>query len=192
MARAGGMLGGVSDEFDRADGPYDIATERGKGWFCADCGTPLFFDARGGRRYPFCPACGYVRYRNPAVGVAVVIRDDAGRVLLGRRATGDYAGLWCIPCGYVEWDEDVREAAIRETLEETGLVVQALGVVAVHSNFHNRDRQTVGIWFEGRVTGGEMAPADGELTELRFCDPSAPPPLAFPTDALVLAQLTRG
>ena len=168
-----------------------MATVRGRGWFCPDCGTPLFFDARGGRRNPFCPACGYVRYRNPAVGVAVVIRDDAGGVLLGRRASGDYAGLWCIPCGYVEWDEEVREAAERECLEETGLHVEALGVLAVHSNFHRRDSQTVGVWFEGRVLDGTPYPADGELTELAFCDPGAPPPLAFPTDGLVLEQLAN-
>ena len=62
-------------------------------------------------------------------------------------------------------------------------------VVAVHSNFHNPKQHTVGIWFAGTATGGVLRPVDGELTELAFADPAAPPPLAFPTDALVLAQL---
>ena len=165
-------------------------TAQPKGRFCPDCGGALFFDYRGGERKPFCPACGFVRYRNPAVGVAAVVRDAGGRVLLGRRAGGDYAGHWCIPCGHVEWDEEIRAAAVRECAEETGLDVLLGEVVAVHSNFHSRDKQTVGVWFAATVTGGELRPADGELTELGWFEPGQPPhPLAFPTDALVLDQL---
>lgn len=161
-----------------------------KGRFCPDCGGALFFDYRGSERRPFCPACGFIRYRNPAVGVAVVLRDEGGRILLGRRATGDYAGRWCIPCGYVEWDEDVRASAIREFAEETGLTVTLGRVAAVHSNFHNREKQTVGIWFEAVSFAGALHPVDGELSELGWFDPAEPPqPLAFPTDALVLNQL---
>ena len=39
------------------------------------------------------------------------------------------------------------------------------------------------------VVGGELHPADGEFTEVGYFDPATPPPLAFPTDALVLANL---
>lgn len=137
-----------------------------------------------------CPTCGRDEARFPTVGVAVVLQDSARRVLMGRRAHGAYAGLWCIPCGRLEWGEDVHDAARREFLEETGLQVELAGVVAVHSNFHNFDRQTVGIWFRGTNPIGEPHPADGELTELGWFDPASPPlDLAFPTDALVLAQL---
>ncbi len=136
-----------------------------------------------------CPTCGRDEARFPTVGVAVVLQDGDGRVLMGRRAHGDQAGLWCIPCGRLEWDEDIREAAAREFLEETGLQVELSGVIAVHSNFHNPNRQTVGIWFRGANPRGEPHPADGELTELAWFHPASPPPLAFPTDALVLHQL---
>lgn len=159
--------------------------------FCPNCGGPLRVQLRGGRERPACDACGFVQYRNPVVGVAVVVRDEHGRVLMGRRAEGPATGQWCIPCGYVEWGEDVRDAARREFEEETGLRVGIGPVVAVHSNFHNPNLLTVGIWFEGRVLDGDLHPADGEFSELRFVDPLAPPPLAFPTDGLVLAQLAR-
>jgi ADP-ribose pyrophosphatase YjhB (NUDIX family) len=121
--------------------------------------------------------------------VAIVVRDLEGRVLMGRRAYGTWAGLWCIPCGAVEWDEHVRGAAEREFLEETGLEVRTGQVIAVHSNFHQPERHSVGIWFAGEVVGGELGPGDGELTETAYFDPASPPELAFPTDALVLAQL---
>lgn len=127
--------------------------------------------------------------RYPTIGVAVIIRDESGRVLMGRRGHGRYAALWCIPCGRLEWDEDVRDGAIREFLEETGLEVRITGIAAVHSNFHDRDRQTVGIWFEGEILRGDPHPADGEFSELAWFEPASPPDLAFPTDALVLAEL---
>ena len=93
------------------------------------------------------------------------------------------------PCGRLEWDEDVRDGAVREFLEETGLDVRITGIAAVHSNFHDRERQTVGIWFNGEAIGGHLHPADGEFTELGWFEPGAPPELAFPTDGLVLGEL---
>jgi hypothetical protein len=47
----------------------------------------------------------------------------------------------------------------------------------------------VGVWFEGLSPSGVLRPADGELTGLCYFDPATPPPLAFPTDAIVLEQL---
>lgn len=165
--------------------------QRPKGQFCPDCGGALFFDYRGGERPPACPVCGYERLQYPTVGVAAVVRDEHGRILMGRRAQGEYAGLWCIPCGRLEWGEDVRAGALRELLEETGLLAECGPVLAVHSNFHRPESLTVGIWFEALVTGGTLHPVDGELSEVAYFDPAEPPPLAFPTDALVLAQLAR-
>ncbi len=185
--------------------------------FCPRCGTAL--DLASHPR-PTCPSCGYVQYRNPVVGVAAVILEPdlgrlgppdahpsslqlpdldpqfahsrAPRVLLGLRAPRvSRAGLWCLPCGYVEYDEDVRDALAREIREETGLVVEAAEVFAVHSNFHDPDRQTVGIWFRVRVSGGSLSPGD-DLIDLRFVSPGDPGvPLAFPTDGFVLTKLAE-
>ena len=157
--------------------------------YCPECGISLVTDP--GANPPRCPTCGYFRRRLPTVGVAMVVRDDTGRILLGRRAHGPEANLWCIPCGRLEWDEDVRHAAERELLEETGLTARAGNIVAVHSNFHDWERQTVGTWFAAEDISGTPHCADGELVEVAYFDPAKPPELAFPTDALVLAQLAE-
>ena len=151
--------------------------------FCPYCGTPLEPFHDGERVRKRCPNCGWVHYRNPTVGVAVVLLED-GEILLGLRRDGG----WCIPCGHLEWDETVEEAARREFAEETGIVVELEGVVAVHSNFHDPKHHTVGVWYRGKRVGGALR-AGGDLLEARFFPLAACSPLKFPTDRLVVAQL---
>jgi 8-oxo-dGTP diphosphatase len=159
--------------------------------FCPCCGGLLTPEVRDGQARLSCRECREILYINPAVGVAVVVRRGQA-ILWGRRKAGIYAGHWCIPCGYVEWGEEVRAAAIREFQEETGLIVELGQVLAVHSNFHDKERLTVGIWFAGQVVGGTLRPAD-DLDQVDFFPLSGPPrPLAFPTDKLVLAELRAG
>ncbi len=65
--------------------------------------------------------------QQPRLGVAVLVFDGLGRLLLGRRAKDPNRGKWVIPGGKVEWGESWRTTAVREIAEETGLSIR-LGV----------------------------------------------------------------
>ena len=91
------------------------------GWrFCPRCRAELtHLESR-----VECPACGFVRYANPVPAVAALIVDDAGRLLLGRRAFEPDVGLWDTIGGFLDENEDAVAALHREVLEETGLDVE--------------------------------------------------------------------
>jgi ADP-ribose pyrophosphatase YjhB (NUDIX family) len=164
----------------------------GHDWsWCPRCRAALVIARHGATSRPHCAACGFTFFANPGVGAACVIRDGVGRVLLVQRGPLQFgAGRWCFPCGFVEWGEDVREAARREALEEAGIAVVVGDPVQVASNFHEPEKPTVGIWFEARMIDPTADPVAGDdAVGVRWFDPSAPPPLAFPTDAALLARL---
>lgn len=130
-----------------------------------------------------CPRCGYVHFRDPGVGAAVVLEDGEGRVLLVKRGSGaTKPGLWCVPCGFVDYGEEIRAAAAREVEEETGLDVEVGEPIFVASNFHDPEKLTVGIWFNGVVRGG-VAEAGDDAVEVGWFRPDDLPVLAFETDA---------
>lgn len=160
--------------------------------YCPMCSAELETRHMDGHRRMACGSCGFVHYRNPGVGAAVVIRDEEGRLLMVRRgAEASRSGLWAIPAGFVDYGEDVRDAAVRELHEETGLVAELGGVLHVSSNFHDPEKLTVGIWFSGTVVGGTLQPGD-DVDDARFFALDELPPLAFDTDVELLCILGAG
>lgn len=159
--------------------------------FCPGCGVRLRVTSFYDNRIIRCPECRFSLTRRPVVGVGVIVLDG-NRIVLGRRniqGGQSYQGHWCIPCGYLEWGEEVRAAAAREFLEETGLKVDVTDVYAVHSNFHNPYDLTVGIWFKADVVGGELRASDDLDIVDYFPLDDLPEPMAFPSDLIVIAQL---
>ncbi|KAM3566036.1 hypothetical protein ARSEF4850_001006 [Beauveria asiatica] len=65
---------------------------------------------------------------NPRVGVAAVIVNNRGQVLLGKRKGSHGAGTWQFPGGHLEHGEGLLECAVREADEETGLSLQGIKI----------------------------------------------------------------
>lgn len=157
-------------------------------FYCPKCGGRLHYRQQVEQLRLTCAACSYVFYENPIVGVAAIVINEHNHLLLGRRKGGTYRDLWCIPCGYLEYHEDVYSGIKREFVEETNLEIEIRKVFTVQSNFHDPNCHTVGIWFLAEVSGGIMMPGD-DLAELAYFPLESIPPLAFPTDQVVIELL---
>jgi signal transduction histidine kinase/ADP-ribose pyrophosphatase YjhB (NUDIX family) len=166
--------------------------------FCSACGLELPIPIDGQTPIEQCSRCQHpVRHRPAVGGAAILVRTGAEgpEVLLVRR--GPLArwgpGRWCIPCGYIEWGEDVRDAVRRELREETGIDSEVLDVFDVHSNVHDPERLTVGVWFRVRALDPSQEPVCGEEVDRAefFRIDALPDELAFPTDERVLGKLAR-
>jgi ADP-ribose pyrophosphatase YjhB (NUDIX family) len=159
--------------------------------FCTRCGDALQFgEVEGGDRHRLaCGSCGYVAYVNPRLVVTTIPINDEGEVVLLRRGIEPGKGWWAQPGGFLEVDETVTEAAIRETLEETGLVVEPGEIVGLYSRL---EAAVVVIAFEARVLRGEYR-LNPEALEIQAFRPEAIPwhGIAFKTTHWALRDWVR-
>jgi 8-oxo-dGTP pyrophosphatase MutT (NUDIX family) len=119
------------------------------------------------------------------VGVGVVITNAEGWILLEKRSD---CALWGFPGGRIEAGESIREAAVREVFEETGLTVRITRLLGAYSEPSERivtflDNgevvQLVDLMVEATILSGELT-CSSESLELRFFDPAHLPPDMVP------------
>ena len=83
------------------------------------------------------------------VGARCLLRDDQGRILLIKRSDN---GLWAVPAGGMELGDTVRQCAIRETYEETGLTPTKLTPIAIHSGADSAETNQWGHTYQFHIT----------------------------------------
>jgi len=144
--------------------------------------------AKPGRSYP----------ERPIVGVlAVVLRGN--RALVVRRSNPPMPGRWGFPGGVLELGETVAQGAMRELLEETGVVADAAGPLTVIDTI-DRDAQgrvryhytlvaVIGTWRSGEGIAGDDADEVAWLTRAEILDQGLPiAPALLPLIDLALAR----
>jgi 8-oxo-dGTP diphosphatase len=111
------------------------------------------------------PKIGNHRYIGTGAS-AITVRND-GRVLMICRADN---GLWTFPAGYMDFGENVANAAVRETREETGIIVEPERIIGVYTDptpwtYPNGDEiQFATVMFKMRWVAGSLR-ADGIETK---------------------------
>lgn len=107
----------------------------------------------------------------PKLMVDVVIPSEEGVVLV-RRGSEPFEGQWALPGGFVKVGETVKEAAVREAAEETGLAVEVSRLVGVYSEPDRDPRgHNVSVAFLVRVLSGQMQAAS-DASEVDVLDPA--------------------
>lgn len=158
--------------------------------YCVNCGTQLVKRVIEGREVEACPNDGFVLWHDPKVTTAVVVEVEGG-IVFGRRAIEPGYGLWCLPGGFVNDDEEPAVAAARECLEEICAGVEMTGLIGVY-HISKRDAPSmIGIAYKARLVARSAPSPGAEMLEVRVFPIDSPPPLAFPSHQKVLEEFLK-
>ena len=131
------------------------------------------------------------------VGVGVIILDSQGWILLEKRSD---CGMWGFPGGRIEPGESIKEAAVREVHEETGITVEITRLLGVYSEPESRivtfsDNgdvvHLVDILLEAKILFGELT-ISSESEELRFFPSDSLPPDIVPPAVAPFRDFLKG
>jgi ADP-ribose pyrophosphatase YjhB (NUDIX family) len=122
--------------------------------FCSACGAPVLQKIpEGDNRIRFvCSTCDQIHYQNPNI-VAGTLPYHGNEVLLCKRAIEPRMGFWTLPAGFMENKETVKEAALRETLEEAHACINNASLYTV-INVPHVDQ--VHIFYLGEISEGKF------------------------------------
>jgi ADP-ribose pyrophosphatase YjhB (NUDIX family) len=153
--------------------------------FCPRCREELERD--GGRLH--CPSCGFEAWANSVPGAQALIRDDRGRLLLGRRGADPGRGRWDLPGGFLEEGEHPLDGLRREVREETGLEIEPTEFFGIWMEPYDGRCVLCLTWLARAAGGAEQAGDD--LVELCWFAPDELPgdgDLAFSSFPAILAR----
>jgi 8-oxo-dGTP diphosphatase len=129
------------------------------------------------------------------VGVSVLLTDNAGRLLLGRRKNNTGAGLLSTPGGRLEQHENMFECAAREFAEETGAQINELTLIGVKEHFRFNDHYIM-LYVHAKQYSGTISnpePDKCEGWEFKSLLDIRPEETTEPTDILArLAAILAG
>jgi ADP-ribose pyrophosphatase len=142
---------------------------------CSRCGGSDL-PASGPREF-VCRACGYRHFITPFPAAVALVLDEAGRLLVCRRAHEPGLGRWSLPGGVIEPGETGEQAAAREVAEETGLELpptafRHLATLPNEYAFQDYLWPTLDLFYTAQVEGAPSTRADpAEVAEIVWLAP---------------------
>lgn len=94
--------------------------------FCPTCRTKLKRKLIDRRKLLFCSDCSFTFWNNPKPVTSVILHTN-GKIMLLQRANKPLKNYWCLPGGYIDYEETPEEAIRRETKEEVSFEIGQLG-----------------------------------------------------------------
>ncbi|ADY54658.1 NUDIX hydrolase [Syntrophobotulus glycolicus DSM 8271] len=140
--------------------------------YCPLCSALLEYNIIEDKRRLKCPVCGYTHWGEFSLGVGgVIVKNNKG--LLVQRAYHPGKGRWTIPGGFVEQDEKIEHAVVREIREETGLITQPVTIIAIKDRPEDLPgvKHDIYIVFLMELLGGELKPDPAEVSAVGFFAP---------------------
>ncbi|CAM1504828.1 Fc.00g024190.m01.CDS01 [Cosmosporella sp. VM-42] len=104
---------------------------------------------------------------HPRVGVAAIIYGPDGKIVAGKRKGSHGAGTWQLPGGHLEYGERITTCAEREGLEETGLKLRGVKVVAVTNDVFEEGKHYVTLFVRCEM---EEKDAQPQVLEPEKCE----------------------
>lgn len=121
--------------------------------FCPNCKTKLARKLIDGRERFFCPKCDFIFWNNPKPVVSILFRGG-NKILLLKRANEPLKDYWCLPGGYINYDETPEEAVKRETKEEASIDAAVEDLIGVYQIDNDPRGINIDIIFFGKSKGG--------------------------------------
>lgn len=116
--------------------------------------------------------------KNPVPTVDVIIEHSSGGIVLIKRKNVPLG--WALPGGFVDYNESLEDAALREAHEETGLEVELVRQMHTYSAPGRDPRlHTISTVFIGSVAAGELAAGDDAAQAALFTADTLPDDIAF-------------
>ncbi len=101
------------------------------------------------------------KYKIPSLTADVFIFDDELNFILIKRKNNPYKGHWALPGGFVDYNETVEDAAVREAMEETSIDIELIDLVGVYSKPERDPRgHTVTVVYTARGDMDKMNASD--------------------------------
>lgn len=107
-------------------------------------------------------------------------------VLLINRKNEPFVDKWALPGGFVDQDEDLEKAAIRELFEETGIKINSLSQLRAFGKPHRDPRgHMISVAFTGTTNDSDVAKAGDDAADAQWFPINALPELAFDHDEII-------